>query len=1112
MAYLIDLDISSGIYEGADRKLVPQQFLRRIENVRLTRDARLEVRPEYVALGMDTYNEETLIATDIINYDEKLLAIGSDFSDFIGPTGIFEYTDSGAEEWKCALGENFYIPYVTNVRETGSLISQSSACTNIQVAVRDSVAMACYNTVDNAGFIHVYDVRSDTIFLSYDLTDLPTTDCNRELRAIVTTDGKFWTIGKSADGLSIGGFAIDPDNDTSPNTNDTKFITLGGPATIDRWSVAAVTGGAGEFIIAYSTSTGGLFARRFDSAGAPAAAQFAFTGTPIPTVLDIEADSVHNNINIVYVDPADSFRVKIETVNYTTQVSAVGPTALFSGESSDALNTVSVVRNSTTPSVVVGAYLVTEDPEGTYTVVVSTSTHAEFTTSTHADRRLYSNILRIEDCTIVASILPNAANTSNFLDDVRNQMPLVSKDFEIGVILFERVYPNLTKDAITGKYYWANLFQSNNGIPLGQVTEFDILDRSRRESCTLGNLLYFAGGMPFEYDGRIATEIGFAERPRFVVAPTGNSTIPAANMTGGGEYDYVAVWQWTDAKRNLLNSAPSVITSVTLGSTDDGVSMTVSTPHSLRMADQNRTIAGSGVQVCLFRTAGTTTKTAAALTGSASVAPPSVSLGGLTFIVSVDGGGDQTVTFAGSDDTVNEVVAAINTQTTGLTASAFGEFVRVTSDTTGAASSLTVKGGTANTVLGFFNGQTSAGVFTFRKGEIFRLTKIVSLPITHVYGAPVEIDDGRSDNSLRTNSGSTFLYTESQTPVPAHHPGPADSLQAGRDRLIAGRLPLRNEWITSRLSFQNEPISFPDAGRIQYGGEGNLSITGVSVLDQTFLLWSSSKGYAITGSGPDHTGLGSYNSPQKLGHNGMNNPLSIYEIDEGLFYQRADNQLHILDRAGASKWIGFPVVDTLTAYPRITAVTQVRDQNIVAFACNNAAEDDGVIIIYDLRKNIWMVDTIGEAIASLCEYQGRLAYVEKTSGAVFLAASTPGTGTFVTYTLESNEFQGFQQLGYGAVTGIGILGEIVGACTITTSYSIDSGYNYTVADTTALTFSGTKKTFKKIVRTSRQEVDTFAFKIVITGTSNSLGLRINRVMLETEQSPNFTRLGDGSKS
>lgn len=103
---------------------------------------------------------------------------------------------------------------------------------------------------------------------------------------------------------------------------------------------------------------------------------------------------------------------------------------------------------------------------------------------------------------------------------------------------------------------------------------------------------------------------------------------------------------------------------------------------------------------------------AAVLTGSVDVSTLTLpdNLTGLTLILAVGTGADQTVTFTASETTPAAVVARVNAATTGLVADLLANHLRLTSDATGSASRLTIRaGGTATAVLGFTAGQTDAG-------------------------------------------------------------------------------------------------------------------------------------------------------------------------------------------------------------------------------------------------------------------------------------------------------------------------------------------------------------------------------------------------------------------
>lgn len=75
-----------------------------------------------------------------------------------------------------------------------------------------------------------------------------------------------------------------------------------------------------------------------------------------------------------------------------------------------------------------------------------------------------------------------------------------------------------------------------------------------------------------------------------------------------------------------------------------------------------------------------------------------------TFMISVDGGAEQTVTLTqGAARTAQNIVDDINTGTTGITASVLDSRVLLKSDTIGDGSGLKIGFGTSNSIIGFLD-------------------------------------------------------------------------------------------------------------------------------------------------------------------------------------------------------------------------------------------------------------------------------------------------------------------------------------------------------------------------------------------------------------------------
>jgi len=86
------------------------------------------------------------------------------------------------------------------------------------------------------------------------------------------------------------------------------------------------------------------------------------------------------------------------------------------------------------------------------------------------------------------------------------------------------------------------------------------------------------------------------------------------------------------------------------------------------------------------------------------------SVHGLTLTIKVDGGADQVITFESPDDVdVDDVVNEINGQTVGVTASNDSGYVKISSNTSGTASSIEIVGGSSISELGFTEADVDYG-------------------------------------------------------------------------------------------------------------------------------------------------------------------------------------------------------------------------------------------------------------------------------------------------------------------------------------------------------------------------------------------------------------------
>jgi hypothetical protein len=200
------------------------------------------------------------------------------------------------------------------------------------------------------------------------------------------------------------------------------------------------------------------------------------------------------------------------------------------------------------------------------------------------------------------------------------------------------------------------------------------------------------------------------------------------------------------------------------------------------------------------------------------------------------------------------------------------------------------------------------------------------------------------------------------------------------------------------------------------------------------------------------------------------------------------------------------VRDELATYPNVVASVHLRREHAVVFAVQNLAGDAGELLVFDLRRKQWFVDDV--LAVALTEYQGRLVYVD-TSGVCHYQAASPGVGAMPDQSLETFDFDFGSGLGWGEIINVGIVGTKVADCAATLEVTYDSGASYTTIGSWTLSTAGgyasggllQLKKAPPLRRCSR-----FGLRLNVTGSSDTEGVRVNEITLETETAPGMARL------
>lgn len=393
--------------------------------------------------------------------------------------------------------------------------------------------------------------------------------------------------------------------------------------------------------------------------------------------------------------------------------------------------------------------------------------------------------------------------------------------------------------------------------------------------------------------------------------------------------------------------------------------------------------------------------------------------------------------------------------------------------------------------------------------NLYRETSI-SIPITSPFGDALSFVLTASDDDLRElgASGGT-IYTQGQTPIPNQAPPPCRYVWPIGERLAVAGLPRVDQWLQSKLLFPGEPISFADLDIVQFQGRAQEDIQGIAGLGGNLIVFCRRSVHFWQGDGPDHSGQGSFTYAGCLSREGgliEDGWRSLVETDDGVFFQRDDEQICLVG-AGGVQWVGQAIRDELVTYPVVAAAAFLRERHSVAFALQNAAGDAGEVVAYDLRRKVWFVHDLG-VVDAVCEYQGRLAYCTR-AGAVFLQNAAPGSGAMPTQIFETFDFDFGTGLSWGEAISFGLIGTKKGDATAALAISYDSGDSYTTIETFAVTTAGgytTGKPFELKKAIPNRDCSRFAIKLTISGGSDTEGLRINEVVLETDSAPGMARL------
>jgi hypothetical protein len=1098
-----------GQNQGIDRSLLDGRFSL-VRNGVLSRDGQLRPRPGYTALPDTLYGSGTFVAYDLFAYGERLVAFGDSMG--MGyPTDLFEYVTGGAAAWRGTTPNPTHIrlPRATGVRDLAQPPDQQDGVVNFGCAAVGGFTCLVWNNADaggGPGFVHVVNAETGQT-LELQQLSIAVSQPTLKLRALALDD-RFVIVGTNYDGDDLGAWHFRPAQDESLQLLNATLTT--DASTYLIVATCRVVGSA-EFVTATLSTGGDIVVRRFNGAGVlqvPSGGQYP-TITPSGGQverLSLEADGAANRITLAY---DRSGVLRLHSFNLTTgaQVGA-GPFVAFPGSS---VQEHGLVRSSPTEVYVVAHSTSPTEPSvlyGTY----NTTTNALGTVATLPNLRLASTpIFNEGDLVFAVRHGGNQDSQSNALVTVRPSIPksvttVVAKDFEVSTSQSDAL-PDLCRDDSTGLIYWANAALSADLQASPRVTELSLNSAERRQVCQAGSLVLIAGGCPAVYDGTQLFECGYLSRPRIVSVTPSNG---AGALIPGATYLYKEIWEALDSDDNVWRSALSETFEVTMGAAHDTNTIICETPPSMRV-NAGAGPTGSVVRAKLYRTVAVADETVAVITGTIPADPPGASLNGHLMAIFINDSGGATllnVVFGPADVTLAQVIITINAVTTGrVIASNANGALRLTSVEEGSSVALNSGFGVAAESVFGLSTETAFGTTEFTTGEIFHLAATKYTGTGTDVGKYVSVVDVMSDDDLREQQ---ILYTQAENPLDHFAPTPADLCSSGGSQVSIAGQPRRDRWTVSKPFAQALGVQFANPGREAFSQRVRGDIEAIIQRDTSIVLFTSREIWEASGQGPDRAGRGTFERPRLVyGEGGLRRGgwRSIISVTDGTFFQLDDDKLYALRPGGVPEWIGHPVLETLAAYPAITASCHVKKHQTLVFACQSEDGTDGVLLRYDLRRKQWFEDDVG-AVDAIAEYDGRLVLVQ--NGAVFLQDEN-ASGALPTLTVRIGSFLNFGTVGWGGINSISALGTFQGDCTLDLQISYDDGRTWTSCGVKLLSSAvgyAAGSPIEEQWHPAIMECSRFQLQVIVSSsTEDSGGAWIHSLDIDVEKDPGPARKG-----
>lgn len=556
---------TDGQHEDADAKVLPDGLVTRAKNMRIRADGRWACRPDHTAIATTSNQPAALRATDLISYDDRLFAAGDASTISTTPSSdLHELVNYSQFAWRSTDPDQFNLRLglVTALRDLGRPPSQLTSITVLDTAASNGLVCLVWELTTTT-LVHVFRADTDATVLMQEIS------ITRP--RVVSVGAKFFVGGIS--GTTIKLFRFDP---TVDETLAALTDIFAAGAAIQHWDFNGNGLDTGMWAVLVRT-TPSTSIKQINSSGT-VTLTFAGAATAFNAV------AICQTASRVWLAAVHTAASACNLYSFTLAgAPSIGPVVVYGG--TGVCTSQPSIFDQTTPT-------------STEIVAIYTETTSAFTTDVRYEARDEIGIVSAAiwpETQIAAKATPatfsqnflhlfggasvDGTGLSNFLGLMRQQYMAGHKDrFAAGSINRAHL-PRIARDTTTGRFYWPNLVQDGDARSLPVCTEFKFCAAERNQTAQAGGLLYLAGGVVEQFDGRSLAEAGFQESPRIYSATpsAAGGAVPSSTTLL-----VATTWEWRDAKNNFQTSRPSLVSTVIMGAGENVITVFASVPHSLR--------------------------------------------------------------------------------------------------------------------------------------------------------------------------------------------------------------------------------------------------------------------------------------------------------------------------------------------------------------------------------------------------------------------------------------------------------------------------------------------------------------------------------------------------